>query len=158
MKNPGLGKTARAAGMSDSRGGASPAKLAGYYEYDKEGNKKQITTEEWEKRNKEQGSTLTAGKASEKGYPGSIVADMSHGKAEIDQKAEKDNLTGAQLKEYQKGDKYKKDVEEGEKARGQRGTGKKTTRYAKDQKKQAEFDKKKKAKAEGGSATPRKKY
>ena len=138
----------------------SAVKRAGYYEYDIDGNKKQITTEEYNKKNadyearkgKTTGRTITAGRASEKGTPGSIVADMSHGYDKIEKDAKGGNPVSQDIK---KSPEYRKAVEEGTKGRGQRGTHVKTTRYAADSKKQRDFDKKKKATAEGGdSAAP----
>jgi len=138
----------------------SAVKRAGYYEYDVDGNKKQITTDEYNKKRADldsgkgetTGGTTTAGRASDKGKPGHIVADMSHGYDEINKKAKEGQPAYVEAKNSPE---FKKSAEEGNKGRGQRGTHVKTTRYAADAKNQRDFDKNKKAKAEGGdSAAP----
>jgi len=132
----------------------SAMKRAGYYEYDIDGNKKQITSDEFKKKREKIGATLTAGKADDKGKPGEIVADMSHGYSEIEESAEKGNPISQEIK---KDAGYRKSVSEGMKPRGQRGTHVKTTRYAEDQKKQAEFDKKNRKTGDKKSPTTMKK-
>lgn len=161
MKNPSMAKMAKMAGdnrvaMKMKMESAAkmkkeaamklkkdaPMKRAGYYEYDEFGNKKQITTDEYNKKKETaSGRTITAGRADDKGTPGNIVADMSHGKAELDKTAKKGDKTSQAVK---KDPQHKKNVEEGTKPRGQRGTHIKTTRYKEDAKQQAEFDKKRK--------------
>jgi len=127
----------------------SAMKRAGYYEYDVDGNKQQITSAEYkEKSKKGTSSKATAGVADEKGKSGTLVADMSHGKDIIDNSSVSDQA--------KKSSKYKKDVEEGTKERGQRGTHKTTTRYKADKKNQDKFDKKIASRKKAGSAVPMK--
>ncbi len=112
---------------------ASISKLTGYYEYDVDGNKQQISTERFnELSNSGVGQVNTAGVAGATGQAGTIVADQSHGKAIIDESASSDIA--------QSTPQYKEAVEVGNKQRGQRGTHKTTTRYIADTKNQDKFD------------------
>ncbi len=119
----------------------SAMKRAGYYEYDVDGNKKRITEAEYKEKEKTTSSVATAGVAKEKGKSGTIVADMSHGKAIIDKKTP----------EAKNAPEYKEAVTVGTKPRNKMGANMKTTqttRYKEDEKTQAKFNR------ESGSGKP----
>lgn len=128
----GKGKTDKE--RSAGKGSALP--LTGYYEYDVDGNKKQISTSDYnKKKNSNVGKIATAGVAKETGTPGTIVADQSHGKAIIDKSSS----------EAKNSPEHKKAVKEGTKTRNKLQSNRRTTqttRYKEDAKNQAEFDKK----------------